>query len=227
MAEPLKVNEDGTPREQVTLFDIPPPGPDCGDETPTGRLSPRFDYVVKTINNGGRFYGECEPWLYGNMQVDNLQINGTATGTFQGAINVQSWKGFDISHPNKSNFRLRHICLEGPEAGVYIRGRVKNENIIKIPSYWIGLIDFDSITISLTQIGCSQDLIVDKICSNENVIYIRSGNKVNIDCYYTLCASRIDGEKLIVEYPGETPADYPGDSTQYSISGYDYGRKGG
>ena len=37
-------------------------------------------------------------------------------------------------------------------------------------------------------------------------------------------ASRIDGEELIVEYAGETPADYPGDPAQFSISGYDYGR---
>jgi len=35
-------------------------------------------------------------------------------------------------------------------------------------------------------------------------------------------ASRIDGEPLIVEYEGETPKDYPGDFSQFSISGYDY-----
>jgi len=227
MAEPDKINPDGTPREQVTLFDVPPQGPDCGDESPTGRKSPRFDYVRKAVNNGGRFYEECEPWLYGNMQVDNLQINGTATGTFQGSINVQSWKGFDIIHPNKENYRLRHICLEGPEAGVYIRGRIKDCNVIEIPSYWIGLIDIESITVSLTQIGYSQDLIVDKISNQEKKIYIRSGNGANINCYYTLNASRIDGEKLIVEYAGSSPADYPGNSSQYSISGYDYGTKGG
>ena len=57
-------------------------------------------------------------------------------------------------------------------------------------------------------------------------IYIRSGTGSNIDCYYTVQAARIDGEKLIVEYEGETPADYPGDSSQFSISGYDYGAKG-
>ena len=30
---------------------------------------------------------------------------------FQGPINVQGWKGFDIKHPNKTNHRLRHICV--------------------------------------------------------------------------------------------------------------------
>jgi hypothetical protein len=226
MAEPAKKNPDGTDRPQATLFDNPPPGPDCGDESPTGRKSTRYDYVVKTINNGGRFYQECEPWLYGNMQVDNLQINGTATAQlFQGEINVQSWKGFDIKHPNKQNYRLRHICLEGPEAGVYFRGRLKNSNIIELPDYWNNLVDPESITVSLTQIGYSQDLIVDKIELGKRIL-IRSGNGANIDCYYFVQGSRIDGEKLIVEYEGSTPADYPGDSSQFSISGYDYGAKG-
>ena len=43
-------------------------------------------------------------------------------GAFSGSsINVQGWKGFDIVHPSKKGHRLRHICLEGPEGGVYIR----------------------------------------------------------------------------------------------------------
>ena len=34
--------------------------------------------------------------------------------------------------------------------------------------------------------------------------------------------ARIDGDPLIVEYEGETPAEYPGDDRQFSISGYNY-----
>jgi len=207
--------------EKTTLFNIPPAGPNCDDESPTGRKSTRFDYVVKTINNGGRFYEECEPWLYGNMQVDNLQINGTATGTFQGSINVQSWKGFDIKHPTKPNHRLRHICLEGPEAGIYIRGRLTENTVIVLPEYWKGLIDPESITVHLTAIGYSQDLIVEKIEWGQRVV-IKSNSGNAIDCFYEVKASRIDGEPLIVEYEGETPKDYPGDFSQFSISGYDY-----
>ena len=33
---------------------------------------------------------------------------------------------------------------------------------------------------------------------------------------------QIDGEPLIVEYEGETPIDYPGDNTAYSVAGHDY-----
>ena len=134
---------------------------------------------------------------------------------------VGTTKQFDIKHPNKENHRLRHICLEGPEAGVYIRGRLTDSNIINLPEYWKGLIDPESITISLTQIGSSQDLIVDTIEWGSR-IKIRSGNASKIDCYYVIHASRIDGEPLIIEYEGKTPEEYPGSKDQFSISGFDY-----
>ena len=197
---------------------------DCSDQQTWGQKSTRYDYIVKSTSGDADYPNDaCEPWVHGNAQIDNLQINGTATGNFQGTINVQSWKGFDISHPNKPNHRLRHICLEGPEGGVYVRGRLTNSNIIELPDYWKGLIDPESISVSLTQIGYSQDLIVDKIEWGKKVL-IKSGSGANIDCYYVIHASRIDGEPLIVEYEGKTPADYPGSDNQYSISGYDYGR---
>ena len=85
------------------------------------------------------------------------------------------------------------------------------------------MIDPESITVTLTQIGSSQDLIVDSI-EWGSVIKIKSGNASRIDCYYVIQASRIDGEPLIVEYEGETPEEYPGSKDQFSISGFDYGR---
>jgi len=198
----------------------------CDDGPHFGRKSVRYDYVMKALTGDDDYpVDACEPWYHGNFQVDNIQINGTAYGDFQGTINVQSWKGFDIKHPNKPNHRLRHICLEGPEAGIYFRGRLTESNIIELPDYWDGLVDPESITVTLTQIGYSQDLIVEKIEWGKK-IFIKSGMGTRIDCYYTIQAARIDGEKLIVEYEGQTPADYPGDPSQYSISGYDYGAKG-
>jgi hypothetical protein len=198
---------------------------DCSDEQTWGQKSTNYDYIVKSITSDEDYPEDaCQPWVHGNAQIDNLQINGTATGRFRGTINVQSWKGFDIQHPNKSNHRLRHICLEGPEGGVYFRGRLTNSSIIEVPDYWIGLIDPETITVSLTQIGSSQDLIVERIEWGKRIV-IKSGSGTNIDCYYLIHAARIDGDPLIVEYEGNTPADYPGSDRQYSISGHDYGRK--
>ena len=205
----------------------------CGDQPTFGRFSTMFDYPTKAITQADDYPPEaCQPWLHynmrlGNLAVDtNIQAGGVVTAPrFQGTINVQSWKGFDIKHPNKSNYRLRHICLEGPEAGVYFRGRLKGKNTIELPPYWEGLIDVDSITVTLTQIGSSQDLIVESIDWGK-VVKVKSGNGTSIDCYYVIQAARIDGEPLIVEYEGETPAEYPGDDKQFSISGYDYDARG-
>ncbi len=37
---------------------------------------------------------------------------------------------------------------------------------------------------------------------------------------------RADGERLIPEYEGESPADYPGNNDEYSVSGYHYDKRG-
>jgi len=203
-------------------------GKDCSEKAGGwGIKSAQYDYIWKGDIDQSKYPEDaCPPRYHGNAQIDNLQVNQTCTATnFQGTINQQAWKGFDIKHPNKEGQRLRHICLEGPEAGVYIRGKLTDNNVIDLPDYWKGLIDPESITVSLTQIGSSQDLIVDKIEWGRKV-YIRSGNASTINCFYTIQASRIDGEPLIVEYEGETPADYPGGSRQFSISGYDYDARG-
>ena len=165
-----------------------------------------------------------EQIIRGNLKNSNLKNCTGQTCVFSSSIiNRQSWKGFDIQHPSKENHRLRYVCLEGPEGGVYIRGRVTNRTEIELPLYWKDLVDIQSITVSLTPIGAHQDVIIKRW--DENKIYIQAKGGMPIDCFYHIFAERKDGDKLIVEYEGQTPAEYPGDASQYSIAGYDYGRK--
>ena len=162
----------------------------------------------------------------GNIHTTNLLgCTGQGVALTGSTINTQGWKGFDIKHPNKPKHRLRHICVEGPEAAVYVRGRVCNgKNVIDLPEYWSGLVDFESLTVQLTPIGSHQDVIVKRISPIERKIYLQAQGGMPVDCFYTIMAARVDGEELVVEYEGETPADYPKDPSQFSISGYDYGR---
>ena len=169
-------------------------------------------------------------YIWGNLQVNDAIVlskikNSTGTScSFSGSsINTQGWKGFDIKHPNKKGHRLRHICVEGPEAAVYVRGTLKNSNIIELPEYWKGLIDPESISITLTPIGSYQELYIKNIEWGQKVTVMNSTSG-SIHCFYSIWASRIDGEPLVVEYEGEDPSSYPGNSEQFSISGYDYGR---
>jgi hypothetical protein len=196
----------------------------CDDKGTFGNLSTRYDYVVKALISDDDYPPEaCLPWLHYNMRVGNLRADQEVVSN-GGAHRLSNKKNFDIPHPNKSGWRLRHTCLEGPENAVYFRGRLKDNNVIELPEYWKNFIDPESITVSLTQIGSSQDLIVDKIEWGSRVL-IRSGNASAIDCYYLIHGERIDGEKLIVEYEGQTPADYPGDNSEYSVAGYHYDTK--
>jgi hypothetical protein len=164
--------------------------------------------VEKNINVGGTVTADEDINVGGTVTAEEVSASG---------ITLTSRKPFDIPHPTKSGYRLRHVCLEGPESGVYYRGRLKNESVINLPDYWEGLVDPETITATLTQIGSSQDLIVDKIEGIKRVI-IKSGNASVIDCYFMINGEREDGEKLIVEYEGISSDDYPGDNSIYSIN---------
>lgn len=203
---------------------------DCTDKQTFGQKSLLYDYIVKGVTSDEEYpAGACPPWVHGNFQVDNIKVNQNinATGTITaaevtaGGITLTSRKSFDIPHPTKKGFRLRHVCLEGPESAVYIRGRLKKSNVIELPSYWKSFVDPESITVSLTQIGYSQDLIVQTIEWGSRII-IKSGMGTEIDCYYVIYGERMDGEKLIVEYEGESVSDYPGNNDEYSVSGFHY-----
>jgi len=194
---------------------------DCSDRSTSGTKSMLYDYIVKSQTNDADYPTDaCPPYVHGNAQIDNLQVNGSLTAASQvtaSGITLTSRKPFDIPHPTKEGWRLRHVCLEGPESGVYYRGRLTNSNVIELPEYWRSLVDPESITVTLTQIGSSQDLIVDKIEWGSKIM-IRSGTASNIDCYFLVHGERKDGEKLIVEYEGKEIEDYPGDNSIYSIN---------
>tara|TARA_R110002020_G_scaffold100290_2_gene237234 strand:+ start:4874 stop:5671 length:798 start_codon:yes stop_codon:yes gene_type:complete len=133
-------------------------------------------------------------------------------------------KNFDIPHPTKPGYRLRHTCPEGPSNDVYIRGKVRNMNEILLPTYWKGLVDWTTITVNLTPIGAHQNVIVKRV--DEDKVYLQSNGGIPINCYYHIYGERSDGERLIPEYEGESPSDYPGNNDEYSVSGYHYDKRG-
>ena len=132
-------------------------------------------------------------------------------------------KGFDIEHPTRKGKRLRHICVEGPESAIYIRGKLKGTHIIDIPEYWQGLVDYDTITVNLTPCGKPDlSLYVKEI--KDNKIILSSDHLTQVECFYQIWGNRI-GPELHVEYDGESPADYPGDQSGHSIAGYTYDKE--
>ena len=229
------------------LLPVPKGVLDVGPSTPTSGPSalaainvnhPLSGIVINSFKTGITITASVsnvitapENYFNGNVKISLGALRNSHLNTCTGAsctfgsstINRQGWKGFDIKHPNKKGHRLRHVCVEGPEAAVYVRGTLKNSNIIELPEYWKGLVDPESISITLTPIGSYQELYIKNIEWGQKVTVMNSTSG-SIHCFYSIWASRIDGEPLVVEYEGEDPSSYPGSSEQFSISGYDYGR---
>ena len=139
-------------------------------------------------------------------QTGNINQKGsfTTNGLVKcGSLSSGLPKNFDIPHPSKEGWRLRYACIEGPEAGVYYRGRLKNQKIIKLPYYWKDLVSVDSITVQLQPIGAHQDIIV-KRWDDEN-IYLQAQGGLPINCFYHVYAERNDIDKLEVEYEVDKP----------------------
>jgi len=152
----------------------------------------------------------------GGLEVEgNISAGGRVTSN-GGAHVLSAKKNFDIPHPTKEGWRLRHTCPEGPSNDVYVRGRVKNKTEIELPLYWKDLVDIQSITINLTPIGAHQDVIIKRW--DEKKIYLQAKGGMPIDCFYHVYGTRTDGEDLIAEYQGLTPNDYPGDNSEYNIN---------
>lgn len=130
-----------------------------------------------------------------NDTSDTMSGNLTVTGSVSAAS-----KSFLIPHPAKEGWKLRYGSLEGPENGVYIRGKLKGESVIELPDYWTKLVDANSITVQLTPIGKHQKLYVEDI--KDNKVYIANDGLFagEINCFYYVQAERIDIDKLVVEY---------------------------
>jgi hypothetical protein len=149
----------------------------------------------------------------------NIIASGDVRSQCGGHI-LSAKKNFDVPHPSKEGWRLRHTCIEGPSNDVYVKGRVKNKTEIDLPDYWKNFVDTKSIVVTLQPIGAHQDIVIKRW--DEEKVYLQSKGGIPIDCFYHIIAERVDGEKLIVEYEGKTPADYPGDNSEYSVSGFHY-----
>jgi hypothetical protein len=128
------------------------------------------------------------------VSVTNAVYVNPSTGTLFAVA-----KSFRIPHPTKTGKMLVYGSLEGPENGVYARGRLTGGNVIELPDYWSHLVHDDTITVQLTAIGRKQNLYVKKVEGNRITIGYSDMEVSGIDCYYYIMAERKDVEKLVVE----------------------------
>ena len=199
------------------------------DEYPTCGISTQY---------GNHQIIKCGPFA-GNLRISGTLTAGNAinaTNTINSATSVTAplIKGgevvdnkgnilskkknlpFDMKHPTKPGWRLRHVCLEGPEIGVYLHGKNQG-NVIELPDYWRGLVKEETISVVLTPIGYPHVLYIKSIDNNKVYVESNAPAGTELEYNYVIHASRYDDD-LIVEYEGESHLDYPGGNEGYSFN---------
>jgi hypothetical protein len=155
------------------------------------------------VNGNVKVGGDVILSAGGKLQGNATGLTGSPSITV-GAINavslsVSGSKSFDIPHPIKEGWRLKYICLEGPSADVYIRGKLEDSNVIELPDYWSELVDQETIMVNLTPFGVYQELFVEKIEWGSRII-VKNNLSGPINCSYVVYAERKDVDRNQSEY---------------------------
>ena len=178
--------------------------------------------LAMKVDGDSKFVGDGKPGPDAIVVEGDMFVSGAVDCGNKGKLAARFGaadgrpKPFDIEHPTKGKgHRLRYACIEGPEVGVYYRGRLKESNVIHLPYYWKDLVDENSITVQLQPIGSNQNLVIQEF-NNEFIEIAEDSTNTDlitdlstIDCFYHVYGERKDINPLIVEYEGETWQDYP------------------
>jgi hypothetical protein len=145
--------------------------------------------MIKIIYTGGTLSSKVIESGTGGSPNFYVTANGDLSATS---------KSFLIPNKRKDGYLLRHGSLEGPEHGVYVRGKILGQNKIQLPDYWEWLVDENSISVHLTPIGSFQKYLVKSISTSEIEIS-NLENSENINCFYIIHGERKDIDKMIVD----------------------------
>jgi len=197
------------------------------DLTDTGSMAPGFSLGVagmESLKAGSEYAGyniAVSQYLSDLSGSSSTTTTGSFTGSFTGSnysteftfsgdtLNVigdvyvqgtldAATKNFRIDHPTMEGYYLIHSSLEGPERGIYYRGKLKTSNIIHLPDYWDELTDDTDITVQLTPIGNACQHFVKSISKKEIEVGCDCGKP---HCYYIVHAQRFNEGRLDILKP--------------------------
>jgi hypothetical protein len=127
---------------------------------------------------------------------DTLNVIGDVY--VQGTLDAAT-KNFKIQHPTMEGYYLVHSSLEGPERGIYHRGKLSVSNIIHLPDYWKDLpVDETDMTVQLTPIGNACHHWVKRVTKETIEIECECGKP---NCYYIIHAQRYNEGKFEILEP--------------------------
>jgi hypothetical protein len=153
--------------------------------------------------------------LYASLTGSNTTANPLLYNSTTKSIGYNTGKTFVIDHPLHQNKYLVHACLEGPEMGVYYRGKgtIENEQftIVRLPDYVDKIAK--NFTVQVTPIYDSSKnernkLTTGNVVGGQFYVYGKNG-----DFYWKVMGQRgealeIEPAKETTEIRGEGPYQY-------------------
>ena len=105
----------------------------CSDDADSGN-SNEDQVRIRHRNYGNATPQDLDIAIFKRDPSDSTKGNSAFTGdvSVSGLLSATT-KSFDIEHPTQDNMRLRYGVLEGPEHGVYVRGKLENNSVIELP----------------------------------------------------------------------------------------------
>jgi hypothetical protein len=138
---------------------------------------------------------------YGLMMYDTTQNQILYSPT----LGASTSKTFVIDHPNDKQRYLVHGCLEGPEAGVYYRGKGTVSNgkaTIVLPKYTSAFKDF---TVHVTCVGQPIPLGVSEVINGVFEVYASKNTSFNWVVYATRSTIEVEPLKIETKVSGSGP----------------------
>lgn len=116
-------------------------------------------------------------------------------------------KNFIIDHPQDPSKFLVHACLEGPEAGVYYRGKLYVDHVatVSLPKYARAFQDF---TVQVTPINTPSKFMVSEVEDNKFTISLEEPGWVHWLAIGERCSIDVELDKSSVEIGGDGPYKY-------------------
>ena len=175
-----------------------PSGGPTGNTGPTGPTGPLPSFAGATGMSGPSYY-----LLMVDITTGNTIYRSTASSN--------SDKTFVIDHPTNDNKYLVHACLEGPEAGVYYRGKgeiTNNEYVeIKLPHY-VEKLAFD-FTVQITPIYGNKIVTLNSSEIENNAFKVYGENaKFHWTVYGNRHNINVEPDKDTVNIKGDGPYLY-------------------
>ena len=225
-----KWGEEGTEADSGDILQTSEKSVALVNLTDTGSIAPGFSRAIaglEDIKDGSEYAGfniAISQYLSDLSGSFGSLATGSFTGSFTGSnystdftfdgdtLNVlgdvfvqgtldASTKNFKIQHPTMPGYYLVHSSLEGPERGMYVRGKLKTSDTIHLPDYWNELTDDIDITVQLTPIGNSCTHFVKSVNKEEIIVGCDCGTP---HCYYIVHAQRYNEGKFNVLQPKKT-----------------------